>query len=38
MDGREEEEVFKLLRWILEYDVSKRPSAEAILGHPWFSD
>ncbi len=37
MDETEEKEVSKLLRWILQYDASKRPSAEEILRHPWFS-
>ncbi|EAQ85634.1 hypothetical protein CHGG_06887 [Chaetomium globosum CBS 148.51] len=37
MDDAEIDEVARLLRWILEYDASKRPSAEAILAHPWFS-
>ncbi|KAH6847670.1 kinase-like domain-containing protein [Chaetomium sp. MPI-CAGE-AT-0009] len=37
MDDAEMDEVARLLRWILEYDASKRPSAEAILAHPWFS-
>ncbi|KAH6632835.1 kinase-like domain-containing protein [Chaetomium tenue] len=37
MDDAEMDEVAGLLRWILEYDASKRPSAEAILAHPWLS-
>jgi non-specific serine/threonine protein kinase len=37
MDGAEEQEVLGLLRWILQYDTSKRPSAEEILRYPWFS-
>lgn len=37
MDEEEVQEVSRLLRWILEYDTSKRPSAEAILAHPWFN-
>ena len=37
MDDDEVNEVSRLLRWILEYDASKRPSVEAILAHPWFS-
>lgn len=37
MDDAEMDEVARLLRCILEYDASKRPSAEAILAHPWFS-
>lgn len=37
MDDEEVEEVAKLLRWILDYDTSKRPPVEAILEHSWFS-
>ena len=37
MDEDEVNEVSRLLRWILEYDASQRPSVEAILAHPWFS-
>ncbi len=39
-DGMGEDEVgevSQLLRWILGYDASKRPSVEAILAYPWFS-
>ncbi|KAK4144217.1 kinase-like domain-containing protein [Dichotomopilus funicola] len=36
MSDDEVEEVAKLIRWILDYDTSKRPSVEAILEHPWF--
>ncbi|KAG4268041.1 CMGC/SRPK protein kinase [Fusarium proliferatum] len=32
------QEVKKLIRWILQYDPAKRPSAEEILRHPWFAD
>lgn len=27
-----------LIRWILQYDPAKRPSAREILCHPWFAD
>ncbi|KAL2021757.1 hypothetical protein VTK56DRAFT_6700 [Thermocarpiscus australiensis] len=37
MDESEAEEVSRLLRWILQYDASKRPSAEEILRQPWFN-
>lgn len=37
MDEDEVEEVAKLIRWILDYDMTKRPLVEAILEHPWFS-
>lgn len=37
MDEEGVQEVSRLLRWIMEYDASKRPSAEALLAHPWFS-
>jgi serine/threonine protein kinase len=34
----EEAHVIKgLLRWILDYDPTKRPSASELLKHPWFS-
>ncbi|KAH6631052.1 kinase-like domain-containing protein [Chaetomium sp. MPI-SDFR-AT-0129] len=36
MSDDEVEEVAKLIRWILDYDTSNRPSVEAILEHPWF--
>ena len=36
MDEAEIEELARLLRWILEYEPSKRPSVESILD-PWFS-
>ncbi|KAF4955680.1 hypothetical protein FGADI_4373 [Fusarium gaditjirri] len=38
MTDEEAEEVKKLIRWILQYDPAKRPSAEEILRHPWFAD
>ena len=37
MGEEEVEEVVQMMRWILQLDVSKRPSAEAVLAHPWFS-
>lgn len=37
MDEEEVEEVVRMMRWILQYDASKRPSAKAVLAHPWFS-
>jgi len=37
MNDEEVEEVEKLIRWILDYDTSKRPPVEAILEHSWFS-
>ncbi|KAK3897942.1 hypothetical protein C8A05DRAFT_38488 [Staphylotrichum tortipilum] len=37
MDEAEIEELAMLIRWILEYEPSRRPSVEAILAHPWFS-
>ncbi|EGY19378.1 uncharacterized protein VDAG_09580 [Verticillium dahliae VdLs.17] len=36
MEEAEEAIVLELLRWILQYDPEKRPSAEEILTHPWF--
>ncbi|KAI9931092.1 hypothetical protein MW887_010749 [Aspergillus wentii] len=30
--------VKKLLRWILDYDPAKRPSASELLAHPWFAE
>lgn len=36
-----EEEAWKvkaLIRWILQYDPAKRPSAAEILSDPWFSE
>ena len=34
----EGDKVKKLVRRILQYDPSKRPSAEEILCDPWFTD
>lgn len=36
MDGIEGKQILHLLRWILQYDPAKRPSAEEILKHEWF--
>ena len=36
-DEEEVEEVVRMMRWILQSDVSKGPSAEAMLAHAWFS-
>ncbi|KAJ9150832.1 SKY1-Protein serine kinase [Pleurostoma richardsiae] len=36
IEPSEEREIIDLLRWVLQYDVEKRPSATEILGHPWF--
>ncbi|KAM0280473.1 hypothetical protein ACHAQH_004052 [Verticillium albo-atrum] len=36
--GEEEERIIvSLLRWILQYDVSERPTVEQLLEHEWFS-
>ena len=35
---KEEEIVIDLLRSALRYEPDKRPSAEELLSHPWFSD
>lgn len=32
----EAKEITALLRWILQYDESERPSTTEILRHPWF--
>lgn len=32
----EEQQIVHLLRWIFQYDAAARPTAEEILGHPWF--
>ncbi|KAK3899013.1 kinase-like domain-containing protein [Staphylotrichum tortipilum] len=37
MNDEEVEEVAKLIRWVLDYDTSKRPPVEAILKNSWFS-
>lgn len=31
-------DIKRILRWILQYDASKRPSAAEILNDPWFSE
>lgn len=36
IDDREAQQVKKLLRWILQYDPSKRPSPAEISQDPWF--
>ncbi|KAF5665598.1 CMGC SRPK kinase [Fusarium circinatum] len=38
MAEEEAQEVKELIRWTLQYDPAKRPSAEEILGHPWFAE
>ncbi|KNA98061.1 CMGC/SRPK protein kinase [Fusarium oxysporum f. sp. lycopersici 4287] len=38
MTEDEAQEVKKLIRWIIQYDPAKRPSAEEILRHPWFAE
>ena len=38
INEKEEEIVIDLLRSALRYEPDKRPSAEQLLGHPWFSD
>ncbi|KAF5234764.1 hypothetical protein FANTH_11953 [Fusarium anthophilum] len=38
MAEEEAQEVKELIRWILQYDPAKRPSAEEILRHPWFAE
>ncbi|KIL85191.1 cmgc srpk protein kinase [Fusarium avenaceum] len=38
MTKEEADEIKKLIRWILQYDPAKRPSAKDILCHPWFAD
>ncbi|KAF4438057.1 CMGC SRPK kinase [Fusarium acutatum] len=38
MAEEEAQEIKKLIRWILQYDPAKRPSAEEILRHPWFGE
>ena len=36
LDEDEARQVKELIRWILQYDLSKRPAAAEILAHPWF--
>ncbi len=36
IDEAEEKEIVGLLRWILRFDASQRPSAADILNHSWF--
>ena len=36
LDEKEAHEVKALIRWILHYDPTKRPSPVEILAHPWF--
>lgn len=36
IDEVEERQILYLLRWILQHDPAKRPSAEEILRHEWF--
>ncbi|KAF9774689.1 hypothetical protein IL306_007281 [Fusarium sp. DS 682] len=38
MTVEEADKVKKLIRWILQHDPAKRPSAEDILRHPWFAE
>ena len=33
----EEQEILHLLRWIFQYDPSRRPSTAELLDHPWVS-
>lgn len=35
IDEEEASEITGLLRWILQYDATKRPSATELLEHPW---
>ena len=37
IDESEGKEILHLLRWIFQYDPAKRPSAQDIIKHPWFS-
>ncbi|CAJ0553206.1 Ff.00g117180.m01.CDS01 [Fusarium sp. VM40] len=37
LDKEEAQKVKNLVRWILHYDPSKRPSADEILQDPWFA-
>ncbi|KAF4342889.1 CMGC SRPK kinase [Fusarium beomiforme] len=38
MTDEEADEAKKFIRWVLQYDPAKRPSAEEILRHPWFAE
>lgn len=38
IDEEEGLQVKKLIRWILQYDPAKRPSATDILLDPWFRE
>ena len=38
LDDEEGHVILNLLRFILNYDSAKRPSAVEILDHPWFKD
>ncbi|KAF1951326.1 kinase-like protein [Byssothecium circinans] len=38
IDDSESEVVCSIIRQILDYDPAKRPSAEDLLKHPWFSE
>ncbi|KAH7322406.1 serine protein kinase [Stachybotrys elegans] len=38
IDAEEARKVKDLIRWILQYDSSKRPSPTEILKHPWFCE
>lgn len=38
LSSKEKRQVKGLLRWVLQFDPAKRPSAAEILRHPWFSD
>lgn len=38
MSDEDAQHVKRILRWILQYDVSKRPSTSELLKDPWFSD
>lgn len=38
MSDKVSDQIKHLLRWILQYDATKRPSASELLNHPLFSD
>lgn len=38
LDEEEARRVKALIRWILQYDLAKRPSPMEILSHPWFCE